>query len=187
MSKYILFCLFIFSSIIGFSQTANITGVIRTHSGTLIPNVTVTLKSINFERRVLTDETGRYLFSEVPTGAIYTVEPELEGVPVNGVSTFDLVQMLDHIGVFMVLETDVEQLAADLDQSGTVSVRDAWLLRNLILGVSTTLDVPTWRFVPLDYSYPDAITPQTFTLGQNTENINFFGVKAGDVNGSDQF
>ena len=47
--------------------------------------------------------------------------------------------------------------------------------------------MPTWRFVPLDYSYPDAITPQTFTLGQNTENINFFGVKAGDVNGSDQF
>ena len=107
----------------------------------------------------------------------------LEGAPLNGVSTFDLVQIMQNILAFPVLETSAEQLAADVDQSGTVSIRDVWLLRNLILGASTTLEVPTWRFVPVDYSYPDAITPQTFTLDQNIENLNFFGVKAGDVNG----
>ena len=187
MSKYILFSIFIFSSFICYSQSASISGVISTHSGTLIPNVQVTLISSNFEQVTLTDDSGNYQFTEVPIDAVYTVEMELEGELLNGVSTFDLVQMMQNILALPVLETAAEQLAADVDQSGTVSIRDAWLLRNLILGLSTTLEAPTWRFVPVDYNYPDAITPQTFTLDQNIENLNFLGVKAGDANGSAQF
>ena len=187
MSKYILFYLFIFSSILGYSQTASVSGVISTHSGTLIPNVAVTLKADNFEQVVMTDATGNYLFSDIPTDAIYTIEMILEGAPLNGVSTFDLVQIMQNILAFPVLETSAEQLAADVDQSGTVSIRDVWLLRNLILGASTTLEVPTWRFVPVDYEYPAAIVPQTLTLDQDIENLNFLGVKAGDVNGSASF
>jgi len=187
MLKYILFFLFIFSSYIGYSQTASISGVISTHSGTLIPNTIMTLKGSNFEQMVLTDDSGNYQFTEVPTGATYTLEMELEGEPLNGVSTFDLVQMMQNILALPVLETSAEQLAADVDQSGTLSIRDVWLLRNLILGISTSLEAPTWRFVLLDYQYPDVIIPHTITLDQDIENLNFFGVKAGDVNGSARF
>ena len=88
MSKYILFYLFIFSSILGYSQTASVSGVISTHSGTLIPNVAVTLKADNFEQVVMTDATGNYLFSDIPTDAIYTIEMILEGAPLNGAVSY---------------------------------------------------------------------------------------------------
>ena len=95
--------------------------------------------------------------------------------------------MMQNILALSLLETSAERLAADVDQSGTVSIRDVWLLRNLIVGISTTLEAPTWRFVPLDYQYPDTIVPQTITVDQNIENLNFLGVKAGDANGSARF
>lgn len=187
MSKYILFSLFLFSFFAGHSQTASISGVISTHSGSLIPNTKVTLKANNFEQIVQTDTNGVYLFTEVPTGETYTLEMEREGEILNGVSAFDLVQMMQNILALPVLETSAEQLSGDVDESGTLSIRDVWLLRNLILGISTSLEAPTWRFVPVDYSYPDAIIPQIITFNQDIENLNFLGVKAGDVNGSARF
>ena len=60
-------------------------------------------------------------------------------------------------------------------------------MRQLILGISTTLETPTWHFVPIDYRFPDTIIPQTLTLTQDVENLNFLGVKAGDVSGNAGF
>ena len=60
-------------------------------------------------------------------------------------------------------------------------------MRQLILGFANTLDTPNWRFVPLDYSYPDPIMPITVSLTETIENLNFIGVKAGDVSGNARF
>lgn len=187
MSKYILVSLFLFSSFVGYSQTASVSGVIKTYTGTAIPNTKVTLKGSDFEQNVQTDATGTYLFTEIPTGSTYTLEMERSDESLNGVSTLDMVQILQSIIALPSLETSAEMLAADVDQSGTVSVRDAWLMRQVILGFQATFEAPNWRFVAIDYSYPDAITPQSITLTQDIDNLNFIGVKAGDVSGSARF
>ena len=187
MKKYIFFFLMLFVSSIAFSQTASISGNISTHTGTLIPNTTVTLKAANFEQTVMTDTNGVYLFTEVPTGVTYTLEMQRTGTLLNGVSTFDLVQVLQTILALPVFATPFQNLAADMDLSGTVSVRDVWIMRQLILGFPNTLDTPNWRFVPLDYSYPDPINPISISFTETIENLNFIGVKVGDVSGNASF
>lgn len=187
MSKYILLPIFLFTTLVGSSQTASISGTVNTHTGTPIPNTTVSLKSSNFDQTVLTDATGIYLFSEVPTGESYTLEMEREGEPLNGVSTFDMVQVLQSILAINTFDTSVEMLAADVDQSGTVSIRDAWIMRQVIIGFLTDFEAPNWRFVPMDYSYPNVVALQTINLSQDIENLNFIGVKAGDVSGNAGF
>ena len=187
MSKYILVSIFLFSSFIGYSQTASISGEVNTHTGTPIPNLNVTLKSTNFEQRVTTDAAGAYQLTAIPTGENYTLEMEREGEQLNGVSTFDLVQIMQSILSLASLETSAAMLAADVDQSGTISIRDAWLMRQLILGIQTTFEAPNWRFVPVDYTYPNAVIPHTISLTQDIDNLNFIGVKAGDVSGNAGF
>jgi len=187
MTKYIFFFLMLCVSSTAYSQTASISGNISTHTGTLIPNTTVILKAANYEQTVLTDNSGVYLFTDVPTGVTYTLEMERTGTLLNGVSTFDLVQMLQTILALPIFNLPAQNLAADLDLSGTVSVRDVWVLRQLILGLTTTLDTPNWRFVPLDYQYPNPIIPTSISLTEAIENLDFIGVKAGDVSGNASF
>lgn len=187
MKNYIFFFLLFFTATIANSQVASISGSISKPNGDVIPNATLTLKADNFEQTTMTDNSGVYSFAEVPRGITYTLEIDRTDDLLNGLSTFDMVQMMQTILALPVFEVPVQNLAADIDLSGSVSVRDVWLLRQVILGFTTTLDTPIWRFVPTDYRYPDPIQPISVTLNESIDNLNFIGAKAGDVNGSARF
>jgi len=187
MTKYMFFFSLLFIASIAYSQTAAISGSVNTPLGDAIPNTTITLKSANFEQVVTTNNNGIYNFANVPTEATYTLEIDRTGDLFNGVTTFDLVQMMQTILALRMFDFPAQNLAGDIDFSGTVSVRDVWTVRQIILGIENTIETPIWRFVPIDYSYPDPIMPITITLNETIENLNFIGVKAGDVNGSARF
>src|SRR6266700_7489238 len=61
-------------------STASLTGLVTDQSGAAVPNVTVTvtLKSTNTERSVMTDQTGYYTFPSVPIGD-YLITADLTG------------------------------------------------------------------------------------------------------------
>ncbi len=133
---------------------------------------------------------------KLPLAGTYqsTLRAERFGNPLNGVSTFDLVTISRHILGIEPLTNVYQALAADVNNSKTVTTFDIVQTRKLILGIFDSFPgVPSWRFVrpvvnPTDLSMLAAIkdTYQLVTpdLAANVTlpGVNFIGIKTGDVN-----
>jgi len=138
-----------------------------------------------------TKEDGHYGFElEMYNG--YTIRPEKDDQPLNGVSTFDLVLMAKHILGVTEFTNPYQKIAADVNGSGTITAFDMVQIRQLILNISTEFNnSPSWKFVDADYefttespiseAYPQVV--QIADLQQNME-ADFVAIKMGDVNGN---
>ncbi|MCC7507598.1 MAG: T9SS type A sorting domain-containing protein [Saprospiraceae bacterium] len=139
------------------------------------------------------DNNGEYSI-ELPIGFNYRITPVKDDNPLNGVTTYDLVLMSKHYHGLEQLNSPYKIIAADIDQSGFVNDTDSLEARKLILGIYNEFPQNTsWRFVRADYVFPnpaDPFTPPfpesavTGVLTGNIEDVDFIGVKIGDVNGS---
>ena len=162
------------------AQTAQITGVITNPFGDPVTDVLVNLIAAdNSQQTITTDETGNYTFM-ANVGETYTIACSREDAPLNGVSTFDLVLGLQHILHTQSITNPYLRIAADVNNSGTISVADLWKMRQLILGMDTTWDIPTWQFVSEQL---EDTAPIQIELREN-QIIDFVGVKTGDLNGN---
>ncbi len=141
----------------------------------------------------VTGVTGAYGFPGLPVGGNYVVTPEKDIDPLNGVSTYDLVLMSQHILQIELLPTPYKIIAADVNKSGTVSAVDMVELRKLILFINTDFpDNTSWRFVDAEFVFPNATNPwetsfpEVFSVNGLTEDEigNFVAIKIGDLNGS---
>ncbi|TNE56828.1 MAG: HYR domain-containing protein, partial [Bacteroidetes bacterium] len=140
------------------------------------------------------DNTGNYSFAGVPYLGDYTVTPTKDNDPLNGVSTFDLVLINKHILGLAPLNSPYKMIAADANNSRSITTFDIVELRKLILGIYTELPNNTsWRFVDRDFSFPDPLNPfqtifpetkQIAAMQQSMNDENFVSVKVGDVNGN---
>jgi hypothetical protein len=123
----------------------------------------------------------------------YTVTPEKNDDPMNGVSTFDLVLIQKHILGIDYLNTPYKIIAADVNHSNSVTTLDMVELRKIILQVYTEFPNNTsWRFVDASYVFADpanpfaTVFPEIVSINNLSEDeqANFVGVKIGDVNNS---
>jgi hypothetical protein len=135
--------------------------------------------------------------SGLPFGSdfLLSVRAERPGPYLNGVSTFDLLQISRHILGIQPFQNIYQMVAADVDRSGTVTAFDIVETRKLILGIYDTLPkVPSWQFVQ---PAADTANITAFRLLRDTYlvalynlkdttlgNFNFVGIKSGDVNRS---
>lgn len=83
----------------------------------------------------------------------YGVERESIGntsyCDVNGVTTWDLILITRHILNIQLFHSPYQYIAADVNNSGTVTTLDQIRIRRLILGlISEFGNVDSWRFVP---------------------------------------
>ncbi|MCI4650971.1 T9SS type A sorting domain-containing protein, partial [Phaeodactylibacter sp.] len=124
----------------------------------------------------------------------YTVTPQRDGDYLNGVSTFDLVLISKHILGVEPLNSPYKRIAADANNSGSITTLDLIQLRKLILSISTELPNNTsWRFVEASYVFPNPENPwqEAFPEVVNINNLpatgisgaDFIAVKIGDVSG----
>jgi hypothetical protein len=170
-----------------------VSGVIATEAGDNVEGVEVNVSG-SMTASVVTLGNGAFEFS-LPAGGDYSVAPYLNSNFLNGVSTFDLVLMSKHILGVQPLNSPYKLIAADVNNSGSVSTLDMIQLRKLILNIDTQFASNTsWRFIPAGYNFPVASNPW-FTEFPEVANFNnfaasqvvsFVGVKVGDVNGSAQ-
>ncbi len=167
-------------------------GQIARESGDGIENCTVELTGGQSEM-VITDNLGWYEFQPMPEGNAYRVTPSKNDDHANGLSTFDLIKITQHILTIDVLDSPYQIIAADANRSGGVSTFDVLQIRKLILGTSTEFtDNTSWRFVPSDYVFQDPTNPLAEAFPEYVEiddlstdsTINFMAIKVGDVNGS---
>ncbi len=170
-------------------------GFISSHdSNEPVEDVSVHLNNATMTETFVTSGTGIYEFENLPVGADYSITPEKSGNPLNGVTTFDLVIISKHILGVQLLDSPYKLIAADINNSTTVTTFDLVELRKLILYIND--DFPnnnSWRFVDKAYQFPNPANPweQGFpevinlnNLGSAIDDADFVAIKIGDVNGS---
>ena len=156
-----------------------------------IENVMVEITSSSMTMNpFLTTTNGTYAFANLVQNGNYTIEPEKDMNPLNGVSTYDLVKISQHIIGTEVLTSPYKKIAADVNNSGSITTFDLVQLRQLILFVIT--DFPTnksWRFVDANYTFANndpfaAPFPEVVNINAvaSLELADFVAIKIGDIN-----
>ena len=169
------------------NQVAKISGLITMEDGMKLSEVSL---SCSNQSDIINAEDGTYSFTDLAPN-IYKITPNKNINPLNGVTTFDLVLIQNHILGNKKFDSPYKIIAADVNKTSTVTVSDILELRKLLLS-----DIPnftkntSWRFVASDYEFPNPANPfqetfpesTTFNLTNKDLVADFIGVKIGDVN-----
>jgi len=172
---------------------STLSGTVSTEQMERIPGVNCLLEG-GLHAETLTALDGSFEFSDLPGESAYSLSAEKYGSHVNGVSIFDLVLISRHILGVQPLNSPYKTIAADVNQSGTITTLDMILIRRLILGVDQAFSqTSSWRFVPADYDFPVPENPfagggfpELFSFPELKRDtiVHFIGIKSGDVNGT---
>ncbi|GIV32415.1 MAG: hypothetical protein KatS3mg030_717 [Saprospiraceae bacterium] len=172
--------------------SAMIAGKITSHLGDKMTQVPVELE--NMDMMNYTSNTGTFEFHDLTPNGSYTVKPIKNDDPANGVTTFDLVIISRHVLNVSPLDSPYKLIAADVNNSGSVTTADIVELRKLILHIYDEFPKNTsWRFVPKDYVFSNPANPfdppfpearYINSLSHDIYNADFVGIKIGDLNGS---
>ncbi len=174
------------------AASAAIAGAVATEAKINVEGAQVTLSG-QAQQTILTNANGQFSFNNLTLGYDYSVTPHLDKDYLNGVSTFDLVLITKHILGVQPLNTPYKLIAADINNSKTVTTLDLIQLRKLILGIDAKYANNTsWRFVDASYKFPNAANPwqaqfpEVANINDLAGNVtaNFVAVKIGDVNGN---
>jgi hypothetical protein len=175
----------------GGTLLGTITGNVSTETSDNVLDVEVQIAGSSM-LPISTNHSGMYTFPAMPVSGNYVVSPGKNNDYKNGVSTLDLVEMQKHLLGIKKLGSPYKMVAADVNNSKTITAIDLVELRKLILGIYSELPNNTsWRFVDKTYSFPDPYNPwmqdwpenrilQPLSAGINY--ADFFGIKIGDVN-----
>ncbi len=135
---------------------------------------------------------GYFVFPAMTYGGQYVVRPVKQGDAKNGVTTIDLLAIQKHLLGIKVFESPYQYIAADANNSQSITAIDIIQLRKLILGYFDELpNSPSWRFVDEAHIFPDPTNPwispwpETYTINPfstNMNEVNFNAVKIGDLN-----
>ena len=168
----------------------DIVGAIKTYEGNPIPEALVRVQMANDSYNIIediTDQYGHYAFSNLPSAMNYTLSASKDNNYLDGVSTLDLVIMQKHILGIEGFDNPYNYIAADIDNSQSITAIDLIELRKLILGIYEELpDNTSWKFGDnsqrLSIDNPFALKEEKRLFGIGEAN-NMIGIKIGDVNG----
>ena len=138
-----------------------------------------------------TQTDGHYNF-ELAMYDNYTITPEKYDNPLNGVSTFDLVLITKHILGQQEMTNPYQLIAADVNNSKTITAFDMVQTRKLILAIDENFSNNTsWRFVEAGYEFTteNPLTENFPEMARITDlshdmEMDFVAIKIGDVNGN---
>lgn len=111
----------------------------------------------------------------LPNAVPYTITPTKTG-QTNGISAFDAALITRHLAGRISL-TSAQQMAADVDNSGGIlSLNDAQLIAQTVVGKANGSNASSWKFVPPSRVYSTVSADQT--------SQNFEAILAGEVSGN---
>ncbi len=173
----------------GNGAAARISGTTATEFNTMVEDVEVAINS----KTIMTNTSGVYTSFENSYNT-YVVTPQKLDNAAEGISTFDLVLLAQHILKINDLDTPYQLIAADVNDDNQVDVFDMLELRELILfNITNFSNNTSWRFVDKEYTFQNPLAPwvedypQSITVDLQEENKmdeDFIAVKIGDLDGS---
>ena len=168
-----------------------VAGEVLSFSGESIEGVNIMVNGAS-DTSMTTEADGHFQFM-LPKNGDYTITPEKNENPLNGVSTFDLVLISKHILGISTFDSPYKYIAADINKSGSITAFDLVQLRQLILNISAEFpNNKSWRFLDKNYNFttnnPASENFDEFininNLTENQMNTDFVGAKIGDINGN---
>lgn len=172
------------------SPNYKISGKFITPDAKPIANVQVRLAGAKNETK-LNQNDGTYNFSDLQSKANFTIDAEKNLNPLNGVTTYDLLLLNQHILGKKTLDSPYKFIAADINQNNIVTMTDYLLLKNLLLlNIDSFPNGKSWCFIPQSFTFPYFFPvipsfPESISinnLDKDQVNQNFIGVKLGDLN-----
>ena len=173
-------------------DTLVVSGLIFNEDHLPLTGVDVQLFDNNGMSHAFTQGYGLYTFQNVPMGMSCTLQPTKTNGLLNGVTTFDLVLLSNYILGTEQLDSPYKLIAADVNNSGSISTFDIVALRKAILHMTDSFPNNTpWRFIDAAYQFPDPTNPFLEPLPESTllndmqhdmAGHNFVAVKIGDLN-----
>lgn len=170
----------------------SVSGIITTETKEPVEGVEVYLDLVTSNTEVMnkSKEDGKYKFTGLNVFDYKEIAANMSDDAINGVSTLDIVQIQRHILGLENLDSPYKILAADINNSKTISSSDLTALRKLILGINNEFENNTsWRFVPESYVFQDPLYPFDYqekifldSIYEDVNDLNFIAVKVGDVN-----
>lgn len=178
----------------GGGSTGNLAGNIYNEANSKVENAMVTLNANmpSMPKYEMTRPDGQYSFIQIPLNENYILSAEKTDDPLNGVTTQDIVLIQRHILGLQLLNSPYKLIAADVNNSQSITAKDVSDLRRLILGVTTDfIDHKSWKFVNASQVFTDINHPWPFNenstinqFGSDKLDNNFIAVKMGDVSGN---
>jgi len=159
-----------------------------------VAGLPVKIQQINgeFGKTTNSQSDGRFNFDNLSNGSSYTVQPVNTTTDcMAGISTADLVKIQKHILSIKKFESPYNYIAADVNNSKSITSVDILEIRKMILGINQLLpNNNCWAYVDknqvLDINNPFIYSSQMQfnNLTSNVNNVNFKVIKMGDVNDS---
>ena len=168
--------------------TRSVSGRIINPNGQAIGNVMVNIG----DRSTFTDNLGRFSMDDLPIDIELSVAPFNNANIANGISSIDLILVTRHILGVQRLTGPYQLIAADVNANGTVSAVDLIGIQRVLLNITSQFDGrPSWIYVPEFADLSEASirngVQTAISLPPSTSDavdLNFVGVKIGDVNAS---
>lgn len=171
-------------------QKVNVLGSIATDGGETIKGVQVSMANDDGSFKTLTDENGDYIFDAYQGDTFTLSASEGEGLRLQkGLTIFDVVLTKLHILNIRPFDSPYKYIAADVNNSKSVTVLDAFEMLKVLLGRQKEFSSGlNWQFIPGEmdlsndpFSYETSLD---IAIGDMDESVDFIGVKLGDVNNS---
>ncbi|MBK7694840.1 MAG: T9SS type A sorting domain-containing protein [Saprospiraceae bacterium] len=173
---------------------ANASGQISRADQTSIPAAEVIAfdKNNQMLKLVNTNQNGQYAFNDLLVKETEHFVVERNDFAGNGVSTYDILLIQKHILGVKELDSPYKLLAADVNNTKTITARDIADLRKVVLGVKDYFpNQKIWRFFSTKFAFGDEKEPwdgkeqlDVKDLTDQFDQLNFVGVKTGDVDNS---
>jgi hypothetical protein len=182
------------------NSSVKASGKVLYDNGEPVKNVTLDLVGINASTKQTkaTDSNGAYSYdvqissNDLQNGYYLVPSKTNDPDPLNGLDVQDIASMRRHILGTSVLGSPYRIIAADVNQSETVTTLDIVLTQALILGVNEKFpNERQWTFVDAVSAFANSQHPfpypqkaQVMSTVPASLNVNFVGVKLGDVDHS---
>lgn len=137
-----------------------------------VPNVILTLSG-SLSGSTLSDDSGNYLFSALPSGGNYSITPSKTPLTPTSpaINTVDVVAIQRHFLVVGAPLSGCRLVAADVDRNSLVNTIDVVAVQRFFLGFTNGIaNTGRYNFTPPNRSYSEIITDQT---GQNYDTLVF--------------
>ncbi len=178
----------------GSASRVAIAGNIMTEAAEGIMDVEVSLEhmsdlSMDYDMSL---EDGNYTFDDILSLEDYHLTADKQGDARNGVSTLDIILIQRHLLNIESLDSAYKMIAADANNSQSVTAADMVDIRKLVLEIYDEFPSnKSWRFVDSAEQYADINNPWPLqedilisNLLADEMAVNWTGIKVGDVNGS---
>ena len=128
--------------------TISLNGSVVTEQGDAVANAVLTLSGES-AATIMTDESGSFSFTDLPADGNYTITLSKNTAANNGLSATDLSLMVRHILGLAPFTSEIQLLAGDVNNSGSISASDLSEVQQVILGLNDSFrNSDSWGFLP---------------------------------------